>query len=86
MATTHHTMIIPVRCFTCGKVIADKWLHYDRLSSSSDPEASTQASQDAKAPDLRTKTLEGRVLDELGLVRVCCRRHFLTHVNLIDDI
>lgn len=21
-------MIIPVRCFTCGKVIGDKWEHY----------------------------------------------------------
>ena len=21
-------MIIPVRCFTCGKVIADKWTEY----------------------------------------------------------
>jgi DNA-directed RNA polymerase subunit N len=23
-------MIIPVRCFTCGKVIADKWEEYKR--------------------------------------------------------
>ena len=21
-------MIIPVKCFTCGKVLADKWLYY----------------------------------------------------------
>jgi DNA-directed RNA polymerase I, II, and III subunit RPABC5 len=24
-------MIIPVRCFTCGKVIADKWPAYERM-------------------------------------------------------
>ena len=23
-------MIIPVRCFTCGKVLADKWNHYQK--------------------------------------------------------
>jgi len=27
------TMIIPVRCFTCGKVIADKWDSYVDLLS-----------------------------------------------------
>jgi DNA-directed RNA polymerases I, II, and III subunit RPABC5 len=27
-------MIIPVRCFTCGKVIADKWIPYQRLVAS----------------------------------------------------
>ncbi len=21
-------MIIPVKCFTCGKVLADKWIYY----------------------------------------------------------
>jgi DNA-directed RNA polymerase subunit N (RpoN/RPB10) len=30
-----------------------------------------------------TKTAEGKALDELGLVRQCCRRHMLTHVDLI---
>ena len=24
-ARNNHAMIIPVRCFTCGKVIGDKW-------------------------------------------------------------
>ena len=24
-------MIIPIRCFTCGKVIANKWLKYQEL-------------------------------------------------------
>ena len=29
------TMIIPVRCFTCGKVIGDKWEQYMRLLTDS---------------------------------------------------
>ncbi|MEM2109491.1 MAG: DNA-directed RNA polymerase subunit N [Candidatus Odinarchaeota archaeon] len=31
-------MIIPVRCFTCGKLIADKWeLFKDRVLKGEDP-------------------------------------------------
>ena len=28
------------------------------------------------------KTAEGEVLDILGLDKICCRRHMLTHVDL----
>jgi DNA-directed RNA polymerase I, II, and III subunit RPABC5 len=28
------------------------------------------------------KTAEGEVLDELGLTKMCCRRHLLTHVDI----
>jgi len=28
------------------------------------------------------KTIEGTVLDDLGLHNVCCRRHMLTHVDI----
>jgi len=28
----------------------------------------------------------GKVMDELGLTRYCCRSLFLTHVDLIDNI
>jgi DNA-directed RNA polymerase subunit N len=31
-------MIIPVRCFTCGKLIADKWEDFDRrVKAGEDP-------------------------------------------------
>ena len=28
------------------------------------------------------KTIEGQVLDYLGLNKICCRRHMLTHVDI----
>ncbi|RLG93119.1 DNA-directed RNA polymerase subunit N [Candidatus Bathyarchaeota archaeon] len=59
-------MIIPVRCFTCGKLIADKWEEFARR---------VQAGEDA-----------GMVLDSLGIKRYCCRRMFLSHVEIIDEI
>jgi len=59
-------MIIPVRCFTCGKVIGDKWEEFaNRVKEGEDA---------------------GRVLDDLGLTRYCCRRMLLSHVEIIDDV
>lgn len=66
-------MIVPVRCVTCGKVIADKWRYFERRVAELE-----MAGEGAGA--------RARVLDELGLVRYCCRRHMLGHVDLIDRI
>ena len=32
--------------------------------------------------EYREKTPEGIVMDELKLTSMCCRRHFLTHVDI----
>jgi DNA-directed RNA polymerase I, II, and III subunit RPABC5 len=32
--------------------------------------------------EFNEKTPEGEVLDELGLTKMCCRRHMLTHVDI----
>lgn len=58
-------MMIPVRCFTCGKVIGDLWEEFSERIKQDPP---------------------GKVLDDLGVTRYCCRRMLLTHVELIDLI
>jgi len=76
-------MIIPVKCFTCGKVIADKYRTYLakvrelKLSAGQSVEKVIYLTQEN-----RDKTPEGRVMDELGIVKMCCRRHLLTHVDI----
>jgi len=75
-------MIIPIRCMNCGNVLADKWLFYQQkvkeLRGSTTP-----IYMDGKSiPD----TAELKVLNHLGLKRYCCRKHMLTHVDLIDKI
>lgn len=76
-------MIIPVRCFTCGKVslrfmlfgkpynnnqvIGNKYEQYVKLLNDKD-------------------YTECQALDELGLKRYCCRRMLLTHVDLIEKL
>ena len=81
-------MIIPIRCFTCGQILADKWNYYQNTVTQrkkSDPNYSEKNSliSNSNINDIE-KTIEGIVLDELGLKRLCCRRHMLTHVDLTN--
>ncbi len=81
-------MIIPVRCFTCGKVLADKWAEYERRISQHN-DAKGVAPKNTTAPSGATVVLDsfrGDILNDLGITRMCCRRHMLTHVDLIDVI
>lgn len=58
-------MIIPVRCFSCGKPIGHLWEKYQE----------------------QIKTEENKkVLDSLGVERMCCRGVFLGHVDLLETI
>lgn len=59
-------MMIPVRCFTCGAVIADRWEEYDR-----------RVNKEHQDP--------AKVLDDLGFKRYCCRRMFISNIELIDE-
>jgi DNA-directed RNA polymerase I, II, and III subunit RPABC5 len=77
-------MIIPVKCFTCGNVLANKYRFYqDKVR-----ERKIQNKQELDKVIYLTnhnfeKTIEGEVLDTLGLKNVCCRRHMLTHEDIL---
>jgi DNA-directed RNA polymerase subunit N (RpoN/RPB10) len=76
-------MIIPVKCFTCGMVLADKYRFYleevrkRKLAKSMDVDKVLYLTK-----EFHDKTPEGEVLDELNMKKMCCRRHFLTHVDI----
>ncbi|MCX9085162.1 MAG: DNA-directed RNA polymerase subunit N [Candidatus Methanoperedens sp.] len=55
--------MIPVRCFSCGKVVSSVWDEFKKRTQTEDT---------------------GKVLDDLGVERYCCRRMLLTHVELVD--
>lgn len=59
-------MMIPVRCFTCGKVVGHLWDEYKKR---------VDEGEDA-----------GKIMDELGLSRYCCRQAMLGNVDLIKEI
>ena len=85
-------MIIPVRCFTCGKTLADKWLYFDRKSKEMDNKLKTMGLTSEAIDEMLKGTkhfddnIKKDVLDELGLTRVCCRRHMLGHVDMMGHI
>jgi len=58
-------MLFPVRCFTCGAVIGDRFEEYT---------------------DLLKKSKPGDVLNKMNVKRYCCRRMFLSHVDLVGEV
>ena len=69
-------MLIPVRCYTCGEILSDKWMPYisavqndkNKINETIDPE----------------KSIEGKILDEIELHKYCCRRMMLGNVHIIS--
>lgn len=56
--------MFPIRCFTCGSIIGDKWEEFSRrVAAGEDP---------------------SKVLDSLGVKRYCCRRMFISHIELAE--
>jgi DNA-directed RNA polymerase I, II, and III subunit RPABC5 len=59
-------MEFPVLCFSCGKVLGNKWEQYLRLAK----KAYAEQKQEYRCV----------ALDSLCITRECCRRIFLTHI------
>ena len=84
-------MIIPVRCFTCGKVLGNKWIAYVKAlkeleASKPSGENENDNDEEGQLAENFDPVLKGPILDKLHVDRICCRRHLLTHVDLIDII
>lgn len=82
-------MIIPIRCFTCNKVIAHLWEEYInriQIEYLKDDIANDSKNRFVSVEDLKNKTSEGKILDEMKLNKYCCRRMMLSHVDLCDKI
>ena len=76
-------MLIPIKCFTCGMVLGDKYRYYQeevrkkKINKDMEVEKVVYLTKDNT-----DKTPEGEVMDKLGLNKYCCRRHMLTHVDI----
>ena len=81
-------MIIPIRCFTCSMVITDKYRYYleevrkKKLAKRKNDEPIETDKVLYLTKEFKQKTAEGEVMDDLNIVKMCCRRHFLTHVDI----
>ena len=77
-------MIIPIKCFTCGMVIADKYRYYCEEVRKRKIAKGMEYVEKVLylTNEFKEKTAEGEVMDYLGLKKMCCRRHILTHVDI----
>jgi DNA-directed RNA polymerase subunit N (RpoN/RPB10) len=74
-------MIFPIRCISCNNVIAGKWKAY--LDKVKEYRSETKTTEMEYLTVSTVKTAEGKALDDLNVNKVCCRRHFLAHVDLM---
>jgi DNA-directed RNA polymerase subunit N (RpoN/RPB10) len=76
-------MIIPIRCFTCGKIMADKIDYYNE-----ELEKLKAQKKDVNDPLYKNfdKIHTKEILDNLGLTRYCCRRNLISNVDLMNII
>lgn len=77
--------LIPIKCFTCGNVIADKYEYYCEEVRKRKLQKTNNKNLDIKkvvymTKEFSDKTVEGEILDELELNKICCRKHLLTQV------
>ena len=82
-------MIIPIRCFSCNKLIADKYNAYlDEVQNleSTNPNNNNIISTNNINNGIIPTSIQGQVLDNLKIKRYCCRRMFLTQVDIVDII
>jgi len=76
-------MIVPIRCFTCGKIIADKYDYYMEEKKKLEKTGVEEENDDFKYfSKIHTK----EILNNLGLTRYCCRRMLLATSDLMDVI
>jgi DNA-directed RNA polymerase subunit N (RpoN/RPB10) len=71
---------LPIRCYTCNLPIAGKWKKYlEMVRSGRVADGRPEKDELVYLTSTTKVTAEGRAMNELGLTRECCRRHFLTH-------
>ena len=69
-------VIIPVRCFTCGKVVSQVYEEFRKRFE--------EYQKVIKSGEKPTETPKD-ILDDLGVDRFCCRRMIISHVDLLQE-
>lgn len=87
-------MIIPIRCHTCNKVLADIWRYYNEENLKLEKEEKKKESNKIHE-EIKYKYLENqkeimekrnKLMNDLGITKICCRRILLTHVDIFDSM
>ena len=78
-------MIIPIRCFSCNRVLASKYKTYKEIiSKNTEDENIISGNPDI---NLSKKTIYQEAFIKIGINdRYCCKRHMLAHIDLVQKI
>ena len=81
-------MIIPIRCFTCNQIIANKWNKYQEKIQEEYIKEDITNNIKKRFIDVNNldKNIEGKILDELKIHKYCCRRMLMSHVDMAEII
>lgn len=87
-------MIIPIRCFTCNKVLADVWNHYKEMDMKIEKDEKKKESEKIYEDDKykyfqnqeETMKKRDKLMNDLGITKICCRRILLSHVDIIESM
>ncbi len=88
-------MIVPIRCFTCGKPIPlDKWHAYlDMINEENRDETIKRLPETPIRPFGQKNELEAKdvtpeyvALNLLGIRKMCCRRMYLGTIDIFDKL
>lgn len=81
-------MLIPIRCFTCGKVIADKYDKYLAAAAQAQQQQAQQQQADGnnEQSEFFHGAPTGEIMTKMGLTRTCCRRMMLGAVDMMNTI
>ena len=78
-------MIIPIRCFTCGKLIADKWQEYEKLIKKL-KEGTPENGPFDEEKNIISESSTKIIFEKLQIKRYCCKRILLSHVDMVKVI
>lgn len=78
-------MIIPVRCFTCNRVLGSKYKTYiEKVTKENNEENIISGSVDI---DPNKETVQQKAFKEIGICdRYCCKRMVMSHIDLVTKI
>ena len=75
-------MIIPIRCFTCGKVIGSKYSQYKKLISEKKDDNNLVINNN----NIDKVNDNKEIFSKLSIDRYCCKRILLSHIDLYINI
>lgn len=80
-------MIIPIRCFSCNRVLASKYRTYQQLLAKANFDDNILSGDVKTSIESEQIVKRMAIFEALGIEdRYCCKRHVISHIDLIEKI